>query len=111
MSDSLVQDLDEAADLIESNISFVTDEMMQQRARGQALTDSQRYLSYYLQELKEGQAVQDFWTRLREHAKARLSGKPQARLKRAEPQTTLTLPPESNSMNSSKSSENGTTNE
>ena len=107
----LLQQVDDAADLMESNISGVTEFVMQQRAKGQALADSQRYLSYYLQELKEGQDVQDFWGRLREHAKARLGGKSQARLLRAEPHTTLTLPSKPNSMSSSDSSNNGTTNE
>ena len=107
----LLQQVDDAADLMESNISGVTEFVMQQRAKGQALADSQRYLSYYLQELKEGQAVQDFWARLREHAKARLEGKSQAPLLWAEPHTTLTLPSLPNSMSSSDSSNNGTTNE
>ena len=107
----LLQQVDDAALLMESNISGVTEFVMQQKAKGQALADSQRYLSYYLQELKEGQAVQDFWGRLREHAKEQLGGKSQARLKRAEPHTTLTLPSSPNSMSSSDSSNNGTTNE
>lgn len=111
LEQSLVQNLDEAADLIESNVSSISDEMMQQRASGQALADTQRYLSYYVQAVRSGQETKEFWHRLRTHAKTRLEGKAQARLNRAEEPTTLILPFSPSSTTSSENSENGTTDE
>ncbi len=103
-----VQQVDRVVSAMETQASELTDELLQQRAQNQALTDAQRYMLYYAKAAESGEQVQEFWARLRDHAKARLAGKPQARLFRAEPQTTLILPSSPNSMNSSENSENGT---
>ena len=104
----LVQQVERVVSAMESQASELTDELLQQRAESQALTDAQRYMLHYAKAAASGEQVQEFWARLRDHAKARLAGKPQARFMRAEPQTTLILPSSPNSMNSSENSENGT---
>ncbi len=102
-----VQQVDRVVGAMETQASQLTDELLQHRAEAQALTDAQRYMLYYAKAAESGEQVQEFWARLRDHAKARLGGKPQARLIRAE-QSTLILPSSPNSMNSSENSANGT---
>ncbi len=104
-----IQQVEHVIGAIENQASAVTDELLQERAESQALTDAQKYMLHYAKAATEGQQVQEFWAKLRDHARARLGGKSQARLIRAEPETTLILSPSPNSTNSCENSENGTT--
>lgn len=107
----LAQQIREAADEMESNIAAITDPVLQQRAEAQALDDAQRYMQHYVQAIKQGQAVQDFWVEVRAHAKAKLSGKPQVPLIREEIATSSTQPLLQKSTDSLESLENGTSGE
>lgn len=107
----LAQQIREAADEMESNIAAITDPVLQQRAEAQALDDAQRYMQHYVQAIKQGQAVQDFWVEVRAHAKAKLSGKPQVRLIREEMATSSTQPLLQKSTDSLENLENGTSGE
>lgn len=104
-----IQQVEHVIGAIENQASSVTNELLQERAESQALTDAQKYMLHYAKAATEGQQVQEFWAKLRDHARARLGGKSQARLIRAEPETTLILSPSPNSTNSCENSENGTT--
>ncbi len=104
-----IQQVEHVIGAIENQASAVTDELLQERAESQALTDAQKYMLHYAKAATEGQQVQEFWVKLRDHARARLGGKSQARLIRAEPETTLILSPSPNSTNSCENSESGTT--
>jgi len=106
----LLQQVDDATDLIQEEVSAATDEMVQQKAEEHALNDYRRYVGHYAQALRSGRKVQEFLNDFRSYSKDRLEGKPQqVRLKSATP--ILILPSDTTSMNSSENSSNGMTNE
>lgn len=96
---------------IETQASLLTDELLLESATNKALSDAQKYMLYYATASAEGEQVQEFWARLREHAKARLLGKTQARLIRAEPQPNFIGPSSPSLTDSLENSKNGTNNE
>jgi len=106
----LLQQVDDATDLIQEEVSAATDEIVQQKAEEHALNDYRRYVGHYAQALRSGRKVQEFLNDLRSYSKDRLEGKPQqVRLKSATP--VLSLPSDTTSTNSSENSSNGMTNE
>jgi len=110
-SDTSLQQIENVVETMATNAEALTDELLQQSAEAKALNDAQKYMLYYAKAAAEGQQVQEFWARLREHAQSKLTGKSPARLIRAEPQATFILQSSPNLNDSSPTSENGTTSE
>lgn len=111
LPDTSMQQVESVVETMATNADALTDELLQESAEAKALNDAQKYMLYYAKAAAEGQQVQEFWARLREHAKSKLGGKSPARLLRAEPQANFILPLSPNSSDSSPTLENGTTRE
>ncbi|MBW4639018.1 MAG: hypothetical protein KME05_12425 [Gloeocapsa sp. UFS-A4-WI-NPMV-4B04] len=111
LPDTSMQQVENIVETMATNADALTDELLQQSAEAKALNDAQKYMVYYAKAAAEGQQVQEFWARLREHAQSRLTGKSPARLIRAEPEANFILQSSPNSSDSSPTSENGTTSE
>lgn len=111
LPDTSMQQVENVVETMATNADALTDELLQQSAEAKALTDAQKYMVYNAKAAAEGQQVQEFWARLREHAQSRLTGKSPARLLRAEPQATFILQSSPNLNDSSPTLNNGTTSE